>query len=159
MVIKRLRNHSGFSFFEILVVMALIGVLAVIAMVRHSFNDPTLMTQTQVLKAHIRYAQTRSMNTDTIWGINYRVAGTQKSYWLYKRPDTEAKIVLPGETKDQVHLDPLGIDISQGSFTLEFNSWGSPSSSLTGTDTLVLTLTKSGVNEQLTVTQNTGFIP
>lgn len=159
MVLKRLRNHSGFSFFEILVVMALIGVLAVIAIVRHTFNDPTLLTQTQVLKAHIRYAQTRSMNTDTIWGINYKVAADQKSYWLYKRPDTEVKIVLPGETQDQVRLDPLGIDISQGSFTLEFNSWGSPSSSLTGSGTLLLTLTKSDMSEQLIVTQNTGFIP
>ena len=158
MMLQRLRNHSGFSFFEVIIVIVLIGVFAVIAIIRHKHSDPTLMAQVQVLTAHIRYAQMRSMNNDTIWGIKYSVAD-EKSYWLYQRPDSNTKIVLPGEIQDHVPLAPLGIDISQGSFTLEFDSWGSPSSSLAGSGTLLLTLTKSDESEQLIVTQNTGFIP
>ena len=154
-----LRNQSGFSFVEIVVVIVLIAVFAAVAIVRHNFQDPTLAAQSQVFKAHMRYAQTRSMGTDSIWGIKYQVDGDTRSYWLFKQPDSDTRIPLPGETDDHVRLDSMGIVISQGSFELEFDGWGRPSSSLTGGDTLTLDLTKSGDSEQVLVIRNTGFIP
>jgi MSHA pilin protein MshC len=136
------RNQSGFSFFEIIVVMVLIGVFAVVVIVRHTYKDPTLMAQTQILKAHIRYAQMRALSSDSHWGIKYLADDDNKtySYWLFKQPATETKIVLPGETKDHVRLDETGTAISQGSFEVEFDSWGRPSSSLSGDGTLILNL-------------------
>ncbi len=153
------RNQSGFSFFEIIVVMVLIGVFAAVVIVRHTYKDPTLIAQAQVLKAHIRYAQMRALSSDLPWGIKYLVNGDQRSYWLFKQPATETKIVLPGEIKDHVPLDQTGTFITQGSFQIEFDSWGRPSSSLSGDATLILDLTKSDESEQLIITKNTGFIP
>lgn len=156
-----LRNQAGFTLIEIVAMIVFIAILAVVAIVRHKYVDPTLMSQTQVLKAHIRYAQMRSLSTDSHWGIKYQVNGDQRSYWLFKQPQTNTRIVLPGESDDRVRLDRMGIAISQGSFQVEFDGWGRPSSTLSGTGTLALNLelTKSGDNEQIMITQNTGFIP
>lgn len=140
-------------------VIVFIAILATVAILRHKPVDPTLISQTQVLKAHIRYAQMRSLSTDSHWGIKYQVNGDQRSYWLFKQPETDKRIVLPGESDDRVRLDQMGIVISQGSFQVEFDGWGCPTSTLSGTGTLNLELTKSDDSEQIIVTQNTGFIP
>lgn len=153
------RNQAGFTFFEIVVVVVFIAILAVVAIVRHKHVDPTLMSQTQVLKAHMRYAQMRALSTDSHWGIKYQVNGDQRSYWLFKQPQTNNRIVLPGESDDSVRLDRMDVVISQGSFEVEFDGWGRPLSTLSGSGTLNLELTKSGDSEQIIVTQNTGFIP
>jgi MSHA pilin protein MshC len=153
------RNQAGFTLIEIVVVIVFIAILATVAVIRHKHADPTLISQTQVLKAHIRYAQMRSLSTDSQWGIKYQVAGEQRAYWLFKQPNTNNRIVLPGESEDHVRLDQMGIVISQGSFEVEFDGWGRPSSTLSGTGTLNLELTKTGDSEQIIVTQNTGFIP
>jgi MSHA pilin protein MshC len=153
------RNQAGFTLIEISVVIVFIAILATVAIVRHEYADPTLISQTQVLKAHIRYAQMRSLSTDSHWGIKYQVDREQRAYWLFKQPQTNNRIVLPGEIDDRVHLDRMGIVISQGSFQVEFDGWGRPLSTLSGTGTLNLELTKSGDSEKITVTQNTGFIP
>lgn len=159
MASKFLRDQSGFTLLEILVVMVLITIFAAIVILKYNYRDPALMTHSQVLKAHIRYAQIRSMNTDTSWGIRYAVNGGEKAYWLFKQPDTETKIVLPGQTEDRVRLDPAGIDIMQGPFILEFDGWGRPTSSLSASGTLTLNLTKHGESERIVITQNTGFVP
>jgi MSHA pilin protein MshC len=153
------RNQTGFTLIEIVAVIVFIAILAVVATVQHDYADPTLISQTRVLKAHLRYAQMRSLNTDMQWGIKYRVDGEQRAYWLFKQPETNTRMVLPGESEDRVRLDTMGIAISQGSFEVEFDGWGRPSSTLSGTGTLNLDLIKSGQREQITVTQNTGFIP
>jgi MSHA pilin protein MshC len=153
------RNQAGFTFIEIVVVIVFIAILATVAIVRHKHVDPTLISQTQVLKAHMRYAQMRSLSTDSHWGIKYQVNGDQRSYWLFKQPETDSRIVQPGESDDRVRLDRMDIVISQGSFEVEFDGWGRPSSTLSGTGTLTLELTKSGDSESITITQNTGFIP
>ena len=159
MASKIMRDQSGFTLVEIIVVMVLIAIFAVVIILKYNYRDPALMTHSQILKAHIRQAQIRSMNTETSWGIRYAVDGDEKAYWLFKQPDTETKIVLPGQTEDRVRLDPVGIDIVQGSFILEFDGWGHPSSSLSGADTLTLDLTKHGESERIVITKNTGFIP
>jgi prepilin-type N-terminal cleavage/methylation domain-containing protein len=159
MASKFLRDQSGFTLVEIFVVMVLIAIFAAIVILRYNYRDPALITHSQILKAHIRHAQIRSMNTETSWGIRYAVNGDQKAYWLFKQPDTETKIVLPGQTEDWVRLDPVGIDIAQGPFILQFDSWGRPSSSLTADSTLTLNLTKHGESERIVITQNTGFVP
>lgn len=153
------RNQAGFTLIEIVMVLVFISILATVAIVRHKYVDPTLMSQAQILKAHLRYAQMRSLSTDSKWGIKYQVNGDQRSYWLFKQPQTNNRIVLPGESDDRVHLDRMDIVISQGSFQVEFDGWGRPLSTLSGNGTLNLELTKSEDSEQIIVTQNTGFIP
>jgi MSHA pilin protein MshC len=153
------RNQAGFTLIEIVAVIVFIAILASVAIFRHEHVDPTLISQAQVLKAHMHYAQMRSLSTDSHWGIKYQVNGDQRAYWLFKQPNTNNRIVLPGESDDSVRLDRMGIVISQGPFQVEFDGWGRPSSTLSGTGTLTLDLTKSGDSESITITKNTGFIP
>ncbi len=149
-------RSEGFSLIEVVIVLVLISILAVIVISRH-IPDVTLSAQTQVLTAHIRYAQLHSMNTDLSWGIHYDQ--NQQAYWLFNNGDTGTGITLPGQTEDRVRLDELGITISPGSFALSFDGWGRPSSDLAGTGTLTLTLTKSGQNDQqIRIIRETGFI-
>jgi MSHA pilin protein MshC len=159
MTLTAKRNQAGFTFIEIVAVIVLIAILAIVATVRHKPADPTLISQARVLKAHLRFAQMRSLSTDSQWGIKYQIDGDQHSYWLFKQPETNTRMVLPGESDDRVRLDRLGIAISQGSFEVEFDGWGRPSSTLSGTGTLNLELTKWDESEPINITQNTGFIP
>jgi MSHA pilin protein MshC len=153
------RNQAGFTLIEIVAVIVFIAILAVVALARYPFEDPTLISRTRVLKTHLRYAQMRSISSDSQWGIKYQVNGDQRAYWLFKQPETNTRLALPGESDDHVRLDRMGIVISQGSFEVEFDGWGRPTSTLNGTGTLDLELTKSDRSEPITITQNTGFIP
>ncbi len=167
-------KSSGFSLLEVIAVLALISIFAVIAVVQSSSSDATLVAQTQVLKAHIIYAQMRSMNTDLNWGIHYNHDGdeSQRYYELFTGGiaatiDAGDIKYLPGQTQKQIPIGNMGISIASGpedgsqsarSFQVSFDSWGRPNSSVT-LGTLILTLGKTGhTDQQLTITQNTGFI-
>ena len=62
---------SGFTLLEILIVLILVSIFVTLAVVQHSTSDATLVAQCEVLKSHLRYAQTRSIDTDVHWGIYY----------------------------------------------------------------------------------------
>ena len=81
-----IRTSSGITLLEVLVVMLMIAIFAVFVATRTMGTDPSLIAQTEVLKAHIRYAQMRSINTNTQWGIHSN-GGT---YWLFQNPNVAA---------------------------------------------------------------------
>ncbi|MGD9365994.1 MAG: type II secretion system protein [Desulfobacteraceae bacterium] len=169
---RQFREHryGGFTLLEILAVMVLIGIFVVLALIQHSTSDASLMAQAQVLKSHVRYAQMRSINSDTRWGIyyNHNSAAPGDCYYLLFRDDTSNVEQLPGETDDRVRLGEMGITISSEaafaesefrSFSVAFDDWGKPSSDELGTGSYAITLTKSGHDDaQFVITQNTGFI-
>lgn len=163
-----IRTRSGVTLLEVLVVMLLIGIFAVIVATRTKGSDPRLIAQAEVLKAHIRYAQMRSINTDTQWGIHCQGS----TYWLFQNPDTTTHRYLPGQipgeapyqTANEVQLSTLGIGISPATFDLIFDSWGqpnplSPSGWTFVNKTLTLTLNATGQPPQnINITEFTGFI-
>ncbi len=162
------KDNGGFTLFEVVVVLVLIGIFTTVAIVQNANTDPSLIVQSQVLQAHIRYAQMRSMNSDVRWGIEYYHSGS--FYELYSgSPGNIA--TLPGESDNRVRLGNMGIAIrsavgttspSDRDFQLSFDSWGQPywpdTLTLT-TDLITLSLSKTGhSDEQLTITQHTGFV-
>ena len=64
------RDQMGFTPLEVLVVLIIIGIISVMVIGRSDIGQTDLLAQTEVIKSHIRYAQSLSMNSDRIWGIN-----------------------------------------------------------------------------------------
>jgi MSHA pilin protein MshC len=153
----------GFTPLEVLVVLIIIGIVSMIVVGRSDIGQTDLMAQTEVIKSHIRYAQSRSMNSDRIWGIRSDAAG--QSYWLFVDGDpdnADNQRKLPGEESDSVDLARFKLTLS--TTTLSFDNRGRPCSDNDGIlplpNDLLLTLSASGgATTTIRVTRNTGFIP
>lgn len=157
----QLGKNNGFTLVEVIVVIMFIAIFATLAVSRQPYTDVTLKARVEVLKSHLRYTQMRAMSSDRGWGLEYD--GDPPGYWLFRQGDTN-RITLPGETQNSVDLLSSGVTITQGDFRLIFDRWGRPdtaASTLTfnaGTRSAVLTLSKAGDSETITISQNTGFI-
>ena len=156
---KRHCNSSGFTLLEVILVLVLMSIFATIAVSRQHISDVSVQAASEVLKSHIRYAQMRSMNTSTPWGIHYD-NGTN-AYWLFRQTSGERR-TLPGETRDSVDLAADGVAITQGTFTLSFDTWGEPTISDAQFQfqqrKAVITLAKGADTRDITITANTGFL-
>ncbi len=151
-------DERGLTILEVIVVLVLIGILSAVIWSKPPV-DSTLAARAEAIKAHIRYAQVRSMNTERRWGVQSDGAG----YWLFADGDpTGGRIILPGETSAIVSLASHGISITP--FLLSFDGWGRPCSDKAArnpiTKELVLNVTAPGqTTRQIKVTPDTGFIP
>jgi len=137
-------GQQGFTLIELIAVFLLLSIMAAIA-VSHSTDfglEADLRGATEVVKGHLRYAQTKAMNSDVSWGINF--AGS--TYTLQNA--SSATAALPGEVPQDMTfastVNPVMFE----------NRWGSP-----GSATITVTVSKGGSSQTVTVTRNTGFIP
>ena len=145
----RFGGQGGFTLFEIIMVLLLLGVISYVAATRLFSDDaPTQVAELELVKSHLRYAQARAMNSESSWGIRF---ATSTRYWLFKEPSDSTVIRLPGvESADGV-MDLGSIEVTPTSGNkITFDSFGSP-----GTATIVLSTTAGNI----TVTKTTGFIP
>ena len=157
------RDQMGFTPLEVLVVLIIIGIISVVVVGRSDIGQTDLLAQTEVIKAHIRYAQSLSMKSDRIWGI--RCNDTGQSYWLFVDGDpdnTNNQRKLPGKETKIVDLTQFKLTLSAA--TLSFDNRGRPCDDNGGThpiqNDLVLTLSAAGgANTTIRVTRNTGFVP
>ncbi len=164
------QNRSGMTLLEVVMVIMLIGILATVVISRYPASAANVITQTAVLKAHLRYAQLRSMNTSTIWGINF----DNNTYWLFNLEDMNTPHLLPGETSAQLSVGSHhGISIAltgavtSSSFYIIFDSLGRPGINLSDKEFLPSTIDlhisisdeSIGNSQTIIVTSNTGFIP
>lgn len=153
---------QGFTLFEVILVLAVIAVLTSVILAR---NNPSavrtrLHGQADLLKSQLRYAQARSMNANSVWGI--KAQGNNVS--LFNDGDAVNLMYLPGEnTKTLTYNtgDLSGLSVSD--FTLSFDDRGRPCSDEAGTSlrpgSLTISLSDaSGPNVNIDVTPNTGFI-
>jgi MSHA pilin protein MshC len=158
----RVQKNQGFSMLEIVAVLIIMGIIAAIAMSRLVDDSNELIAQTEVVKSHLRYAQSRAMNSDVIWGI----CSDGPSYWLFRDGGTVNKVTLPGEDVDTVDLSAKGISLE--AFALSFDSWGVPHTDAPASDgqelaagdpESELTVSAGGETRSISITPNTGFIP
>ena len=156
------QKNQGFSILEIVAVLAIMGIIAAVAISRLADKSSELIAQTEVVKAHLRYAQSRGMNSDVIWGI----CSSGPAYWLFRNGNTGNRMTLPGEDADTVNLSAIGISLE--AFTLSFDSWGIPHTDApasngqelsAGDPESELTLSAGSETSSITITPNTGFIP
>ena len=169
MLLHNTRKISGFTLLEILIVLVLVSIFVTLAVVQHTTSDASLIARTEVLKSHLRYAQSRSINSDIHWGVyfHHSANAADRYYLLFNDGDVTNIRQFPGETEDRVRLGDMAITIGAaiGSnprtpqlFQIEFDDWGRPSSTL-GLGSYTLELTKPGLeSQQFVITQNTGFI-
>ncbi|MCU0532273.1 MAG: prepilin-type N-terminal cleavage/methylation domain-containing protein [Syntrophales bacterium] len=145
----RFGGQGGFTLFEIIMVLLLLGVISYVAATRLFSDDaPTQVAEMELVKNHLRYAQARAMNSESSWGIKF---GSSTRYWLFNATNENTVVRLPDvETADgAMQLNGIQVTPPSGS-KITFDSFGSP-----GTATIVLTTTAGNI----TVTKTTGFIP
>lgn len=146
-------QQRGFTLIEVIAVLVIIAVLAAVAVSRiSSTQDVAAMTEAEILKMHLRYAQMRALSDDTSWGIScsgktYTLLRDGKTDMLLEDEST-VPIKLPGE--DSAMFESKN-DITFNCGTITFDDWGSPG---TGAS---FEVTPGGGT--ITVTANTGFIP
>jgi prepilin-type N-terminal cleavage/methylation domain-containing protein len=166
---KATKHSPGLTFLEVITVLALISILSLVALGRGQMVQASLPTAANVLKAHLRYAQSRALNGNTAWGIRYDAGN--KSYWLFNSDASATHRPLPGEESDSVDLAGRGLSITNSitnsdiNISISFDGWGRPCSDDAGASPLedadlTLTLGDTGGNTRaITITKNTGFIP
>lgn len=165
------RDHRGFTLIEIIAVLIIVGIVAAVAISSvMSTSETGRISQENVIKNHIRYAQSMAMKRGTIiipvWGI--KCDGTD--YWLFRTndPDTAAnQIVLPDE--DNVKVTLANKNVTMTVFTVFFDANGRPYTAYTdaATNTPVsapLSITVDSIpagsgTPSFNVTPETGFIP
>ncbi len=172
MIHMRIKNDKGFTFIDLIMVLVVASIIAVIVLNRLMSTGTELIAQTDVIKAHLRYAQASAMGSDNIRGIHC----DGDFYWLYKEGNIGDRVILPGEKKNtddniadvanafKVRLSEKKIS-NMDLFTLSFDDRGVPHTDAAAADGNELaadsqiTVSSGGNNQTITITSNTGFIP
>ncbi len=150
-------NLNGFSLIEVITVLLLLSILSAIIMPRLIDTGADETVTVDKIKTHLRYAQLRSMDSETNWGIKFD--NPSHTYWLFNTtlPNTEdVPIALPGEEAVQVSFLNT-MTFSPGLIAFDF--LGRPyTDSIAQTAFITEDLTL-GNGEIITITKNTGYIP
>lgn len=158
-----LRKNRGYTFFEILVVLVMASIILVIVISRVTNTDIDLAARAEIIKTHIRYAQARALNANSVWGLH---CDSASSYWLFNNGSIANKIHLPSADTDTIDLAAAGFTLE--SFTVAFDSWGVPYTDAaasagqelsSGDAEADLSLSQGGSSRSIIITPNTGFIP
>jgi MSHA pilin protein MshC len=144
-------GERGFTLVEFIAVILLLSVLSLIVITssNNAGVEAEVAGATEVLKNHLRYAQTKAMNAQLSWGLNF----SSSTYTM--RDANGGSAIPPGDLPQGMafaaSLNPVMFD----------NRWGSPvdSSNVPIATNITITVSKGGVSRTITVTRNTGFIP
>jgi len=168
-----LKGSRGFTLLEIILVMLIIVIVSTVIITRSRDLSAGLISQTDIMKTHLRYAQTLAMGAggSDIFGI--RCVAAPNEYWLFRGPDPNSNIL---KLTDDASYDVDGNDkldlnqknIQASAFTVIFDRRGIPYTAYTDESTntplspdLSITVTPSGggSSQTITITELTGFIP
>lgn len=141
-------GQDGFTLLEIIAILILLAILAGVVASGSGVSTADLAAETARLKAHLRYAQVRAMNSNTTWGFAF----SGNTYTLQTGGAASAT-PLPGQNSNSYSLAG-GVTATPSTSPITFDQWGSP-----GTTTITITLSGGGGSNTVTVTKNTGFIP
>ena len=147
---QRFSGQRGFTLFEIVMVLFILGMLFYFVSTRlFSGEAPTQNAEMELVKNHLRFAQSKAMNSEMSWGIKF---GTSSRYWLFNTVDGENAIKrLPGVESADAVMELASIQVTPPAGNkITFDSFGSPGGS---------TITISTTAGTIAITKNTGFIP
>ena len=173
MPMKHTKSIDGFSLVEVIAVLVIIVVTSAIIISRPGRFSNDLVSQTEVLKSHLRYAQSMGMggaDSSDIFGIKC----DSGFYWMFKGNNPDSNIImLPDDqrynTNNDGKLDLAEKKIAIGTaFTVFFDQRGIPYSSYPDMaaatpypgelSILVTPAAPTGAVETITITPLTGFI-
>ncbi len=143
-------GQGGFTLIEVVAILLVLGILAAVAVVRISDTGQSdLISQVDVIKTHLRYAQNRAMTTGSPWGVTFSAGG--KTYFLFDGTDPSTPVLFLGEENETVSLTvkKSALTITSAPQTITFDGYGSSGGAN-------ITVTTNGGN--IVVTKNTGFI-
>ncbi|MEI7636484.1 MAG: type II secretion system protein [Syntrophus sp. (in: bacteria)] len=148
-------GKGGFTMIEAIAVLVILGIVAAVAAVRMSDTSAyDRASQVEAIKGHLRYAQTRAMNSNLVfWGINF---GSATTYYLFQGAGSTTAVQLPGEDSSTINLIAKKSGLTITAVRITFNEFGSPCDAAGVPLTADATVTTSGGT--ITVTKNTGFI-
>ncbi len=132
---------------ELICVLVLTGIISAVVISRVMDNSVELIAEMEMVKGHLRYAQTRAMNSDQSWGINF----SGSSYTLEENGAASAT-ALPGESGAVATLATGSVSTTAN--PIVFNQWGNP-----GAGAITVTVTAGADSESFTISPLTGFIP
>ena len=173
-MLKILKTQDGFTLIEIISVLVVLGLLVAVLVSRMTNYDTEVRMGTDVLKEHLRYAQTMAMNyspnagEDTVWGIK---SNDGTSYWLFKGTSINDPHFLPDDSKyvtsaGAINLTAKKIKLNAG-FTIYYDNHGIPYSDYTDSTTntprssdltIVVTPLSGSSSQNIIITPLTGFI-
>ncbi len=145
------RDAHGFTLIEIIAALVIIGIMGAIAVTIFSSLDKyKLISEVEILKSHLRYAQSRAMSDTVPWGIAF----SGDFYRLQKNGVDSG--TLPNDDSYEHNLSISGVSVE--TVIVSFDNFGVPSADgiVGGTDITVSTT--GGDSKTITVTANTGFI-
>lgn len=153
------KNRNGFTLLEVVTVIFILGIMAAVVAIKFlDINTVNLNSEADLFKSHLRYAQSRAMNTNTIWGINISSAN---QYSLFQNGNSADTVKLPGQDNLTLSL-PTGVSFGATGI-ISFDTWGRPYTNAAGitaqSGARVITLSLGGSSKNITIIQNTGFIP
>jgi prepilin-type N-terminal cleavage/methylation domain-containing protein len=141
-------HPKGFTLLEIIAVLLIFSILAGVVLIR--VNSPAeLAGRAEVIKNHLRYAQSMAMLSNQVWGVRFEA----EQYVLFE--EDEARF-FPGE-ENPVLLK----DLTASPLTIGFDGWGMPldlaASIPLGADAL-LRISDSESTLTVTISRDTGFV-
>ncbi|MFC1567456.1 prepilin-type N-terminal cleavage/methylation domain-containing protein [Thermodesulfobacteriota bacterium] len=154
------QKKAGFTLIEFIAVLMIMGILSVVIVSRWTLSDTELIGQIEVIKSHLRYAQSRAMSSSSNWYVHFETTPAQ--YTLYKAGDGSKH--FPGETDDNMTLKP-GISFTAALTAAPyviFDYLGRPylnSSGTLGTQIAEVTTIITSSAGNIEIKPETGFIP
>jgi len=154
-------HMRGFTMLEVIAVLLIIGIIGALVISRATSTSTfSLKSQADVIRTHLRYAQNRSMNTSSIFGIQFSSSTT---YSLLAAGNAQ---IIPGEDAVVVNIATKSPGMTIATATpmeVSFDSLGRPYTDAAGTTlqsgNRTINLSLAGQTETITITPNTGFIP
>lgn len=150
LTLEKKNRQKGFTMLEIIAVLVIIAIVALVAVSRvTSTRTFDLSAQREVVKTHLRLAQSRAMSASAPYGINFSSTTT---YYMFLGSNTTEALKFPGENDATVNLvtKKSSLMITSAPQTILFDAYGSPG-------TANVTVGTNGGN--IDITKNTGFIP
>lgn len=154
------RDRKGFTLFEVLATLVLLGILAVgVVSFTSGSSNLNLVAEADLIKSHLRYAQIRAQADIYEWRVIFTDATTYQIGPVVIPGQGFTPQIVPGTVGTEATLTD-GISAASGT-VIRFDSWGRPmddANALLNVDKTI-TLTGGGRSEVITIRRETGLTP